>query len=164
MDMIIPIVDENDKIISYKERSEVQEKDIYRVAALCIKNSKNEILLAQRALTKKQHPGKWGPAAAGTVEKGESYTANIIKETFEEIGLKISKPIKGPKIRTRDLNNYFTQWFFLKLDKGLDQFKIDKSEVENIKWLTKLELQKSIKENPSDFLGSMNTHIEMFFK
>src|SRR5579872_5614362 len=88
---LCPIVDENDVVIDYKHRLDITNKDIYRVSALSIINSHHETLMTQRVLTKKHNPGQWQAAVAGTVEKGESYLENIIKETQEEIGLNISK-------------------------------------------------------------------------
>jgi NADH pyrophosphatase NudC (nudix superfamily) len=41
--------------------------------------------LTQRAATKKNDPDKRTSAVAGTVEKGETFETNIIKETQEEI-------------------------------------------------------------------------------
>ncbi|MFA6422790.1 MAG: NUDIX domain-containing protein, partial [Candidatus Buchananbacteria bacterium] len=83
----IIIVNENDEAIGHKERNELDFSDIYRVSGLWITNLKGEILLAQRAFTKNHDPGKWGPAAAGTVEEGEDYETNILKEAEEELGL-----------------------------------------------------------------------------
>ncbi len=76
----ISIVDENDNIITCKFRKCLTPKDIYRVSALWIKNSKGEILLAKRVLTKLHNPGKWGSAVEGTVPKGESYKETLIRE------------------------------------------------------------------------------------
>lgn len=79
--MKIQIVDENDKFVSNKERSEVDYKsDIYRVSALWLTNSKGQTLLAKRAMVKDKDPGKWGPAVAGTIDEGETYDENIYKE------------------------------------------------------------------------------------
>ncbi len=161
---IIPIVNEQDKIIAYKNRNEIQKEDIYRVSALWITNSSGEILLARRAFTKSHHPGRWGPAVAGTVEKNETYTANIIKESFEEIGLKNIKPKKGLKFRHTNEHNYFVQWFFLTIDKDVKEFKIDKMEVDSIRWFSKKELKLAIKNNPDNFLSSMNKYVKMFCK
>jgi isopentenyldiphosphate isomerase len=74
----IIIVNEKDKEIGLKERGTLKTEDIYRVTALWITNSKDEILLAKRALTKSNDPGKWGPAVAGTVDEGETYEENSI--------------------------------------------------------------------------------------
>jgi len=133
--MKIVIVDKDDKVIGLKEKGTLDfEKDFYRVSALWIKNSKGKSLLAQRAFTKKQDPGVWGPAVAGTIEEGETYDSNIIKETEEEIGLKNVKPEKAIKEFIDGKYKYFTQLYFIKLDKDSDEFKFDKKEVEKIGW------------------------------
>lgn len=53
---LIPIVNLDDEIIGYKERSKITSQDIYRVSALWIENSKGEILLAQRGFMKRNNP------------------------------------------------------------------------------------------------------------
>lgn len=156
------IVDENNNIIGSKPRMSIQKDDIYRVSGLWITNSKEDVLLAQRKFTKKNDPGKWGPAVAGTVEEGENYKDNIIKEAFEELGLKNIKPIEGPIRRHVGKHNYFSQRFYLKIDKKICDFKIAKDEVEQIKWFSRDELQKLIKEKPEMFLASLPSWIGEF--
>ncbi|MDD3284610.1 MAG: NUDIX domain-containing protein [Patescibacteria group bacterium] len=158
----IIIVDENDNEIGSKNRNFVMKDDIYRVSALWITNSNGDILLAQRALTKSHDPGKWGPAVAGTVDEGESYEENIIKEAEEEIGLKNIKSCIGPKKRMRGDHNYFDQWYFLKIDKSEEEFVLQKSEVESIKWFTKEELKHELETNPDKFLKSIKDLFDEF--
>jgi isopentenyldiphosphate isomerase len=155
----IPVVNEKDKIICYKDRKDIKQEDIYRVSALWVTNSKGEILLAKRALTKKNDPGKWGPAVAGTVEKGETYKQNIAKETYEELGLQNVEFRKGPKLRVYSNHNHFTQWYFLTLDRNIREFKIAEKEVEEIRWFSKNQIKK---ENKNIFLNGMNYWIENF--
>ena len=159
---IIPVVNEKDRIIGYKDRKEIKTEDIYRVSALWITNSHDEVLIAQRSYTKKNDPGKWGPAVAGTVEKGETYIANIVKEAYEELGLKNIKPKKGPKYRVHGEHNHFGQWYFLNIDKNIKEFKIQAEEVENIKWIAKHILIKDMKNDPSAYLKSMPSYVEKF--
>ena len=83
--MRIPIVDENDNVIKNIDAGEKKPGEISRVSALWVTSEEGEILLAQRAVTKKRDPGCWGPAVAGTVEEDETYEDNIIKEAEEEI-------------------------------------------------------------------------------
>ena len=67
----IIVVDEKYNIINLTPRNLVDEKGLrYRVSALWVTDSKGRILLAQRVLTKRHNPGKWGRAVAGTVEEG----------------------------------------------------------------------------------------------
>ena len=118
-------------------------------------NSKGQILLAQRAFTKKNGPGKWGPAVAGTVENGETYRKNIIKEAEEELGLENIKPIKGQKKRVFGKHNFFCQMYSLKIDRQIKDFKIQRDEVERVKWISKKELEQKIKSKPEIFISSM---------
>lgn len=158
----IIIVNENDKIIDYKERDNTKNNNIYRVSGLWITNDKGEILLARRAFTKSHSPGKWGPAVAGTVEKGETYYSNIIKEAEEELGLKNIKPKKGPKERVFGEHNFFCQWYLINSNKSLEDFKIQKKEVAEIKWFKVKKLLEEINSNPEDFIKSMKKPIKLF--
>ena len=156
--MQIPIVNENDEIIEYKDKKEADKNPelIYRVSSLWVTNTDGKILLAQRAFNKKHDPGKWGPAVAGTVEEGETYESNIIKETEEEIGLKNIKLIPGTKKRKITAYNYFVQEFLLTLPAGFNDFEVQKDEVEQIKWFTEEELKKKLAEHPDDFLKGIH--------
>ena len=134
---IIPVVNENDEIISFKDRSKIKTNDIYRVSGLWVFNSKGAVLLAKRAKTKKNNPGFWGPGVAGTVNKNETYESNIIKESFEELGLKDISFEKINKEKTNGEHKYFCQWFKTIIDKEISEFKIQTSEVDEIKWVVK---------------------------
>ena len=158
----IPIVNKNDKIIGYKKRDKIEKNDIYRVAALWITNSKNQILLAKRHRTKIHHPNKWGPAVAGTVEKGETYKTNIIKETFEELGLQNISFTPGPKTETNNGYHHFTQWYFLTIDKKAKDFIIQADEVSRVKWFDIEELKNELKTHPENFLPNMKIYIKLF--
>lgn len=157
----IIIVDEKDNVIGNKEREEMEASDIYRVSALWITNSQGEVLLARRALTKSHSPGKWGPAAAGTIEEGETYFSNIVKEAKEELCLENIKPQIGPKIRVDKDYNYFCQWYLLEIDKSAKEFKLQKEEVEEVKWIFQKELLDEIKEKPENFVEAIKEWIEM---
>lgn len=160
----IPIVDENDEVIGHKERTKIEREDIYRVSGLWIENSKGEVLLAQRSFAKKNSPGKWGPAVAGTIEEGETYDSNIYKEAEEEIGLVGYDFEKGEKVRRRGEHNYFVQWYFVKLDIDIEKFKIKEDEVEQIKWIDRNELKNEVMNNPEIFVSTMSKNLYLFGK
>jgi len=77
--MKIPIVDENDNILYYKERSERKNGELGRASGLWIIDNEGNILLAQRSLSKAYYPGEWSSAAGGVVEEGETYESCIIR-------------------------------------------------------------------------------------
>jgi len=156
----ITIVDENDNIIGYKERGTLTKDDIYRVSDLMVRNSKGDFLLAQRSFKKKHSPGLWTNAVSGTNEKGETYESNIIKEAEEELGIKDLRFEKSRKLRYTGRHNFFCQEFNLTLDRDIKDFKIQKDEVEQIKWYTREELEKELKENPEKFHESVRMWLD----
>jgi 8-oxo-dGTP pyrophosphatase MutT (NUDIX family) len=101
---------------------------------------------------------------AGTVDEEEDYKTNILKEAEEEIGLKGIKPRIGPKERVSGEYNFFGQWYLLEINKPLSEFTIDQSEVEEIKWFSKKELLKEIRDNPAEFLETMKRCVRLFCK
>jgi isopentenyldiphosphate isomerase len=143
-DKEIIIVNDKDEIIGYKDRKLVRDDEICRVTGLWLENDKGEILLAQRALDKRYGPGKWGPACSGTVEEGETYDENIYKEAREEIGLEGIKFKQGPKKLVQQSHFYFAKWYFAKVNKKIEEFKIDKKEVEAIRWISLDNLKKEV--------------------
>lgn len=148
----IIIVDENDRVIGSKERSRITQADTYRATGLWVTDSKGRILLAQRGLNKSHHPGKWGPAVSGTVEEDETYEENVLKEAKEELGLDNINVIEEQKKRRKGKYNYFAQWFSVVLDIDISEIKIQKEEVEQVKWFTKEELNKQVNKHPENFL------------
>jgi isopentenyldiphosphate isomerase len=159
---MITIVNENDEIIGSGERGTTSEDNICRVSALWLTNSHGEILIAKRHRNKFYHPGTWGPAVAGTVEVGESYEDNIIKEAEEELGLENIKPKIGPKIRVGDMHSFFLQWYLLVADKNLNEFELQSDEVEGVDWISPEELEKQLKEQPEKFGPNMKRYFKLF--
>ena len=158
------IVDENDKVIGYKDSDKITSSDLYRVSSLWIQNSKGETLFARRAYSKSHDPGKWGSAVDGTVEKGETYYLNIIKEAEEELGLKDIKPTKAYKERLYGKWNYFCQWYFLKLNKKIDEFEINEREIAEIRWFSRGALIDELKKPSDEFVGTVEERIKIFDK
>ncbi|MBT4209450.1 MAG: NUDIX domain-containing protein [Candidatus Komeilibacteria bacterium] len=158
------IVDKDDKIIGYKSRKDLQTEDIYRVSALWLTNSKGAILLAQRAHNRTHHPGKWGPAAAGTIEKGETYNDNIIKEAEEEIGLVGVDFKKGPKELNLNYYNHWTQWYGAVVDASASDFIIQQAEVVEVRWFTKQEIEEKLVQDINFFTPNFPHYFKLFNK
>jgi len=143
----VPIVDEHDEIVGYKERDELVDEDRIRCSVVLLQSPAGKYLLARRSLTKRSDPGLWGPSAGGTIEEGETYASNIVKELEEELGVTTAKLHKGAKI---DVDNTFAQQFFGELNEGA-QFTLQESEVMDARWFTAEELVAMHDENPHQF-------------
>lgn len=159
--MKIPIVNEQDEIIEYKDVRDRNPKDICRITGLWVTDKEGNILLAQRSFNKKTSPGKWGPAVSGTVEEGETYESNVIKEAGEEISLINFKPVIGPKLRRSTSHEYWGQWFTAVVEHNYPFVKQDE-EVEEIRWFTKDEILKLLNKKPEMFVSGLEQYINMF--
>ncbi len=147
------IVDKKNKIIGAKERSEVNhDVDIYRSTGVWITNSKGEVLIAQRKFSKVSSPGKWGPAAAGTVDEGETYKQNAYKELEEELGLSGVELSEGPKQYVGKPMRQFAQWYIGRTDIELKDLKLQETEVEAARWIKIDELIEDIEKRPEQYI------------
>lgn len=61
----------------------------HKIAAVAVIDNKNRILLQQRSMNKLTNPGKWDITAAGHVDAGEDTFTTALRETAEEVGLKV---------------------------------------------------------------------------
>ena len=161
MSQLCQIVNENDEIIGYKPRNEIDfKKDYYRIGCLWLKNSKGEVLLAQRLLTKDKDPGKWGPSAAGTLKKGETYESNIYKEANEELGLTGIEFTPAKKLKLEEPRKSFLQLYKGVCDWPEDRFTPQPEEVERVSWIAIDVLRKDIQQNPDKYVPSIKILFE----
>ena len=159
--MKIPIVDENDNLLYYKDPKERDlRKEITRGAALWALNEEGEILLAKRSKNKWNFPNVWGPSVAGAVDDNESYKDNVIRETKEEIGIDLYKVITGPKERESDNHEFFAQYFFTRIPSST-KFTLQEREVDEVRWISLEELKNWYKRSPEEFTPSFNSAIKV---
>lgn len=155
--MKIPVVNEQDEIIGYKDRSDRNPEDIIRITSIWITDENGDILMQQRKFNKKNNPGKWSAAVAGTVEEGETYESNAYKEMEEEIGVNdVPLTISKKSYLETAVGKRFLQIYTAQFSKD-KKLTAQEDEVENLKWFTKEELLKELKENPNDFVGAMHS-------
>lgn len=158
--MKIPIVNEQDEIIEYKERGDVTSSDICRIVGLHVFNEKGEVLVALRHPSKKRHPNKWGPSVSGTVDEGYDYDATVTKEAEEEIGLKNIKPIfykKMPKLN--DIHPRFNSIYYVLIN-SKEELVIQEDEVSEIRWVSIDDLEDWWTKKPEDFVPSFQRSMD----
>lgn len=85
------------------------------IAVLWLVNNEKELMLSKRSMTKKFHPGEWGPTMTGTAEEGETPEQTLAREAEEELGL---VPVKAIVHWKSDYNSPNVDW-----DKGYDELK-----------------------------------------
>ncbi len=148
----IIVVDENDNIIWQRDRySKAESNTRHRISILRAENSKWEVLIAQRSLSKKSHPWKRWAAVWWTNNPWETYESNIIKETKEEIGYDLINFKEHYKDRTEYV---FAKVFTAIIDQEISKFILQEDEVADIKRISKKDLLNEIKKHPETFTKS----------
>lgn len=161
-DDLAVVVDDEDNIIGYKASGKTKDQRI-RITAIWLKNSQDQILIAQRSSSKWLHPLKWGPAAAGTVEKGESYLVNAEKELEEEIGVNdVALQELTKQFYEFETGKRVCMWYQAIIDWPIDKFTLQEDEVEQIKWVDKAWLKQDLAKNPDHYVPSAQTWIKLF--
>src|SRR3974377_1551343 len=89
---IIDVVNERDEVIACKPRSEVHARGLlHRAVHVLVFNSRGEIFLQKRSLTKDREPSQWDSSSSGHVDSGEEYDVCAVRELREEIGLTVEE-------------------------------------------------------------------------
>ena len=118
----------NDNILSIKEKGLY-----YGLVGMWIINSKGQVLLQKRSANKKSNPNMWA-MCAGHIQTCETYEEAVIRETREEVGLRLEnkdfKPLIDLTARPKLYKGYYTL-----CDWAIQNFKRQESEVSELKWI-----------------------------
>lgn len=162
---LIDICDENGKITGKTGTIDELHKfgRWHKVVGIIIYDSNKNILMQQRALSEKSDPGKWDIAAAGHINSGETSIEGIQRELFEEIGLKLQEnQIKffmsyKKEVKDRNVNKkHIEDIYIAKIDNiNIEQFIIQKEEVEQIKLLSIHDIEELIRNKKIKTRGNM---------
>lgn len=92
MDEFLDLVDENDRVIGRKLRSEVYAEKLsnFRVVNAFIVNSEGKLWIPRRAPTKHLYPLGLDMSMGGHVESGEEYEEAFKRETREELNIDLN--------------------------------------------------------------------------
>jgi len=84
-----PLVDEQGAVIGKATRAECHSGSflLHPVVHLHLFNTKGELYLQKRSMTKDIQPGKWDTAVGGHVDYGETIEEALFREVREEIGI-----------------------------------------------------------------------------
>lgn len=151
---IFDVVNERDEVINARPRSEVHRLGLlHRAIHVLVFNSRGEVFLQKRSMTKDREPGKWDSSCSGHLNSGENYDAATERELQEEIGLVVSKtPERLFKIDACAETDHEFVWVYRCQAEG--PFHLNPDEIERGEWFAPEAVRGWVAEKPEDFASA----------
>ena len=152
---IFDVVNERDEVVGRQTRGEVHRLGLmHRAVHVLVFNSRGQVFLQKRSMTKDRQPGLWDSSASGHLDSGESYDACAVRELREEIGLELSAPpqrlFKLPASQKTDQEHV---WVYRCEAEG--PFTLHPEEIERGDWFTPPEVTRWMAERPAEFASAL---------
>src|ERR1043165_4504560 len=152
---IFDVVNERDEVIGRATRREVHRTGLkHRAVHVFVFNSRGEIFLQKRSMSKDTHPGVWDSSASGHLDCGEDYDACALRELREEIGLSLSAcPKRVFKIDACDATGQEFVWIYRGEAEG--PFTLHPEEIERGDWFAPEHVTRWVAPRPEEFAGAL---------
>lgn len=150
----VVLVNENDIETGLIGKMEAHEKALlHRAFSVFVFNSKNELMLQQRALTKYHTPGLWTNTCCSHPRPDEKVNDAADRRLQEEMGFSCELKKVFDFVYRAPFENGLTEHEFDHVFLGSydGEPEINTSEVHAWKWIGLEELKKEINTNPSAF-------------
>jgi isopentenyl-diphosphate delta-isomerase len=160
------LVNENDEQIGLMPKLEAHEKAVlHRAFSVFVINSRNEIMLQQRAHQKYHSPSLWTNTCCSHQRDGETNIQAGTRRLFEEMGFET------------DLKELFHFIYKAPFDNGLTEHELDHvmmgyyngepfiniEEVENWKWMSIEDVQTDIQLHPEIYTVWFKIIFDQFY-
>ena len=106
---------------------------------VCIFNSRGEMLIQQRQVTKRWYAGLWDYSVGGSAVAGDTSLAAAERETLEELVLRVSLAGRRPAV-TRWYGAMIDDYYILPLDADLSGLTLQKEEVQAVRWAAREDI------------------------
>lgn len=155
---LIDVYDEDNKYLGYAlDRDEVHSKNLWHHhVSAWIMNYDGKVLLQQRAFSKKKNPLKWAKTG-GHVDANETCECAIKREVYEEIGLVVNDDeiINIEIFKSQNPNeHYFSYGYIFLTNFNENEFKLQKEEVNAVKYYTIEEMEELKAKNDNNYTFS----------
>ena len=148
------LVNKNNRKIGVEEKIKAHKRGkLHRAFSVFIFNSKDELLIQQRAKTKYHSGGLWSNTVCSHPRPNEPYRQSAEKRLKKEMGFccklkKLSCFIYNTDFQNGLIENEYDCVFTGKFD---GKPKLNKKEVSNYKWISIKDLKRDIKKNPNKY-------------
>jgi isopentenyl-diphosphate delta-isomerase len=162
----VVLVDENDNDIGVMEKLEAHQKGLlHRAFSIFIFNSKNEMLIQQRAFSKYHSPGLWTNTCCSHPRPNETLKDAAHRRLFEEMGFTCDLLVKSSFIYKAEFDNQLIEH---ELDYVITGHfdsnpNINPEEVQSFKWMNISDIKKDVNENPNQYTVWFKIALEKVF-
>lgn len=148
------LVDENDVQTGVSDKTTVHQQGyLHRAFSVFIFNSKNELLLQQRASSKYHSGGLWTNTCCSHPLNGEELTTAVHRRLKEEMGFDCAVEFKFHFLYRAELENGLTEHEFDHVFFGRSDAvpKPDPEEVSNWKYVDLDTLENDLEKHPENY-------------
>lgn len=148
------------------EKMEAHEKGLlHRAFSVFIFNSKKELLLQQRALSKYHSPGLWTNTCCSHPRPAEETDVAALRRLQEEMGMKAPLKHMTGFIYKTSFDNGLTEHEYdhIYTGKSEDTPKINSEEVNAFKWMHLDDIKSDLKSHPEAYTYWFKLAIEKLF-
>ena len=160
------LVNEQDQEIGLMSKMEAHEKAVlHRAFSVFIFNSKNELMLQQRASHKYHSPNLWTNTCCSHQRHGESNIEAGKRRLFEEMGFVTELEEKTSFIYKAPFDNGLTEHELDHIMVGYfdDSPNLNKDEVKDWKWMSLEAIKNDIIYNPSSYTAWFKIIFDKFY-
>lgn len=151
---MVILVNEHDEAIGLMEKMEAHQKGLlHRAFSVLIFNSKGELLLQQRALSKYHSPGLWTNACCSHPRYGETVLQAANRRLSEEMGMAATLSVNTHFIYRAEFDNGLTEHEldYVLIGSSDNDPIINPQEVHSYRWVNLEELKGWMEREPSTF-------------
>lgn len=160
------LVDPSDQVIGSMEKLEAHEKGLlHRAFSVFVFNSKGELLMQQRALSKYHSAGLWTNSCCSHPRPGELISDAAKRRMIEEMGMDLKLEHKTSFIYKAEFDNGLTEHELDHIFTGQSDLspEINPEEVNAFAWKSLEEIKHSIQESPELYTAWFKLALEKFF-
>jgi isopentenyldiphosphate isomerase len=152
---LFEVVNDQDQVLELRPRAEVHRLGLkHRAVHVLVFNSRGEVFLQKRSLTKDCFPGTWDSSASGHVAPAETYDACATRELEEELGWKSAVPPRRLfKLAACAETGQEFVWVYQVEAEG--PFRLHPEEISAGGWFAPDEVSRWLRERPQDFAGAV---------
>lgn len=163
----VVLVNANDEPIGLMPKLEAHEKGVlHRAFSVFIFNSKNELMLQQRALDKYHSPGLWTNTCCSHQRENESNITAGKRRLQEEMGFVTELKETVSFVYKAPFDNGLTEHEFDHVMVGTYEGTpiLNKDEAEDWKWMPLEDVKNDVQNNPDNYTAWFKIIFQKFYQ